>query len=191
MDNAKLVMLDDDLSFAKRDGDGKHFHVCNEIELRAMFEKLDEVLDRYAHAGVCERFMSQHRPREFQLNTKYLNLLACNLALFPTPQPRARTLVCEDIDINLQLLTQGYQNILLTEWCQSNVPNASGGCSTYRTDEVRKESQEQLEKNFPGIVETLDRSEGSPRMNRISWSLAIKQGRRRFPRVIRFPRIQK
>lgn len=168
----KLVMLDDDLEFWERNSEGTKFFRTDDISL--MLHNIQVMLDEYAHGGVCEKYMSQTRPRTASFNGRYYHLLAYNTSLWPH-EFRARVEVGEDHDINLQLLTAGRSNFIITEWANADRPYASGGCSTWRTTDLELREANKLSTLFPGLVKVVQ-IPGRPCKIQIAWKKAAKQG---------------
>jgi hypothetical protein len=178
-----LVMLDDDLTFyARQAGEPPTFGRAEPPQLRAMLDQVAVMLGQYAHGGVADRFMWQSRPLHTQFNKRYTHVLCYNTTLFPKPPPRYRTETAEDIDLCLQLLLLGKSSFLLTDWAQSDVPWAPGGCSSWRTPELSDDSICQLARYFPDIVliggeSSPTRGRGTPGFKfRIRWHEAAKRG---------------
>lgn len=172
-DDPKLVMMDDDLVFYARNDDGKKF--LRTVALTDMMSALDRCLELFAHGGVTEKFMSQTKKRGYIRNARYYHILAYNLSMFPTPHPRARVEVGEDHDMNLQLLTSGRPNFVLTEWANSDKPYAPGGCAIWRNPALELLEARRLAQYFPTIVKVVE-FPGKPCRLRISWSEATRIG---------------
>lgn len=169
----KLVLLDDDLMFYERSVDGSKFPKTTNISRLLLV--IEQMLENFAHGGVTEKFMSQTKPRNYIRNARYYHVLAYNLAKFPDPQPRARVLVGEDHDINLQLLTRGCPNFVLTEWANADRPYAKGGCSTWRNPALELQEADKLAALFPTIVRVVKFPDKPCRL-RIQWTEAARIG---------------
>jgi len=55
----------------------------------------------------------------------------------------------EDIYFNLELLTRGYPNAIMEEFCYFQRYNKPGGCSSFRTRQMEDDCAEKLNKKFP------------------------------------------
>jgi len=177
----KLVMLDDDLEIYARQPDNKWPKATN-TELRRLFSTVGTMLDTYAHGGVCDKFMSQHRPTTYQRNQRYYHIDAFNTALFPNPKPRYRCEGSEDMDMNLQLLKLGRPNFLLTQWAHADKAWAEGGCSVWRTPTSSELIQRKLAALHPDVIKLVQpkrdmKSHGNPSFSmRINWRKAAEIG---------------
>jgi hypothetical protein len=168
-DDPKVLMLDDDLRFYARLTNGK-FVEAEPQQVAAMASAIDTFLDTFAHGGIAAKFMSNTSPRGHVENAKYYHVLAYNKTLMPDPAPTFRTEVGEDHDMNLQLLTRGYPNFVLTEYANDDKERASGGCQTWRTDELELAEAVRLRDFFPDFV-TLN-----GRRPKIAWKRAYAYG---------------
>ena len=64
-----------------------------------------------------------------------------------------RTLVSERVDVNLQLLSRGYENRVFSKYCLcTSETSASGGCEVYRDVNNHNKSQKDLANLWPGII---------------------------------------
>lgn len=166
----KFAMLDDDLTFYKRTKDGKLFRPITGEALRAMFKVIEAYLDSFAHLGLTDKFMSQTKPRGCCHNGRFTHLLAYNKRLFPAVHPTFRVEVCEEHDVNLQLLLAGKASVVLTEYSKGESPRAPGGCNTWRHQALEEKACKKMESLFPGLV----KADGIK--IRVNWRGAAKQG---------------
>jgi hypothetical protein len=151
----KFVMLDDDLTFYKRQEDGR-FNKATPEQTEEMFDEIELKLYSFAHVGVCDKFMSHTQPREYITNGRYNQVMAYNLTNFPIPFPKFRVEVGEEQDFNLQLLSKRCESCILTEWSKSAQPYTGGGCSTWRTAEVELQAHKKVVELWPGICSLKD-----------------------------------
>ena len=150
---SKFIVPDDDCVFFTRSKDGKKFARASREELSLMIKAVELALHTHAHVGVISRFMGNTKERHYSLNQRYLKFAAYNTDLFPSPWPKFRLSVYEDIDFQLQLATAGKESFILTEYAVDDRKQyAPGGCQRYRTPEVEKQQFEKLAKLWPGIV---------------------------------------
>ena len=69
-------------------------------------------------------------------------------------------LMPEDFYVTLQLLTNGYQNVIFNHArVNPSATNAKGGCETYRTIENHNRGQEILAEKFPDFVEVYEKEQ--------------------------------
>jgi len=148
--SGKIVMLDDDLTFYTRNPIGS-FRKAVPANVEVLFEEIERTLDYYTHVSIIDKFMSNMKSRDRIYNGRYFQVLGYNLHNFPHPRPRFRVEVQEDIDMNLQLLSQGHYSCVLTEWAKSSRAYAVGGCSEWRTPSVELEALQKMCELWPGI----------------------------------------
>ena len=151
----KFCQLDDDLTFYKRLEAG-NFVKATPDDVELMFDEIETKLDSYAHVGVVDKFMSHLQPRDFISNARYNQVLAYNTKLFPVPHPKFRVALGEEQDFNLQLLSQGRESCILTEWSKSTTNYAEGGCAQWRTAEIELAAHKEMVDLWPGIVTLRD-----------------------------------
>lgn len=173
----KVIMLDDDLQFYKRDLDGSRFSPISQDQTNEMIESIVDYLDRYPMVGLTDKFMSHTRPRNFVECSRFNQVLGFNRELLPSPWPTFRIPHDEEHDVHLQLLTRGCKTAVLTEFTKSDRPNSPGGCSDWRNAEVLKEVHTALVQLWPGIVTiTEDPKQEKPNRARYNWREAKRVG---------------
>ena len=69
--------------------------------------------------------------------------------------------ISENIHFNLELLTKGYPNAIMEEFCYYQKYNKDGGCSAFRTQQMEDECAKKLNKKFPKYY-TIDYSKPKP-----------------------------
>jgi hypothetical protein len=62
----------------------------------------------------------------------------------------------EDVNFNLELLTRGYSNAVLDEFCYMQKFNAKGGVNNIRTQKLADDSIKKMNKKFPRYYTILD-----------------------------------
>lgn len=183
----KVIMMDDDLRFCtRRDDDHTKFRPSDASDVLAMFQKLWDTLDEYAHAGVISREGGNRIEQSpYVFNTRMMRILG-----YHCPSVRAagarfdRIITKQDFDMTLQLLRAGYVNALLTEYCHDQPgSNTSGGCSAYRSPEVMEKSARKLAELHPGLVKVVTKETktawgGGVRTDvQIQWKRAFNAGK--------------
>jgi hypothetical protein len=168
----KVIMMDDDLRFYKLTEDGMKFPPTSRADTEKMIADICEYLDGYSMVGLTDKFMSQTKPRLYVECQRFNQVLGFNRDLLPDPWPQFRLLNDEEHDVHLQLLTKGYRTAVSTEWSKSDIPNATGGCSDWRNDEVLKEAHDQLLEWWPTIVTI----KPNPNRARYNWKEAKRMG---------------
>ncbi len=170
----KVFMIDDDIKFYTYNQElDKHVRVDYTC-MYSLYVHVFENLEEYAHIGFPDRFMVHTRTRPYENNKRYLKAVGLNSELFPEPPPRYRLPVSEDIDFNLQLMTRGFPNLILTEWAvDDNAQYADGGCQRYRTQEMEKQCCLTMKNLWPEYCSYTVDKEGTHRM-RVQWKKASR-----------------
>ena len=60
--------------------------------------------------------------------------------------------ISEDVHLNLELLSRGYSNAIMEEFCIKQISNKEGGCRTYRTQQLEDKCFKKLHEKFPKWV---------------------------------------
>jgi hypothetical protein len=92
--------------------------------------------------------------------------------------------VMEDFHIALTLLEQGYENVVLNNWCHNQAGSGkAGGCSHFRTAEVQTRNADRLSELHPGVVNVVRKTTksawgGGERTDvRVLWKKALNARR--------------
>jgi hypothetical protein len=169
----KLVMLDDDQTFYARQPDGR-FSKSSSREIRAMFKWFDSALDRYAHAGIVDKFMSNTTPRGEVLSRRYNGVLGYNTDKFKKPYPKFRIPVSEEHDVHLQLAAQGFPPIVSCEYSKGTTYYNPGGCTDERSRRSEAEGHKLFASLWPDLVKVVPhKSSISGLAIRVRWSKAV------------------
>lgn len=183
-DDKKVLMLDDDLSFAvRRKDDPTKFKNAAPADIQRMLTAIDKALDKYAHVGLCSR-EGGNRVTTNQEATRMSRVLAYNFATVPADVQFDRVLLPEDFDVTLQMLYRGLPNLVLAGWCH-NQPgsNTAGGCSEYRTIAVHNEAMQHFGTLHPQVVKIVEKQTktswgGQARLDaHVQWKKALAMGR--------------
>lgn len=169
----KILMLDDDLVFRKRNDEGK-FLRAEPGELPDLINTLADLLEDHAHVGILDEFMSHTQPRVAKYHGRYNQVLGYNLRLFPDIWPSFRIEINEEHDFHLQLGAAGLAPAISCEWTKSSKPYSAGGCAVWRTPEVEREGHEALARNFPDLVTVVPAKSLSGWGIRVKWKDAIR-----------------
>lgn len=179
----KIMMLDDDLVFSVRKAVNRIFEgvqrpsndrwkaeVRRRPELAQLrpalptdvdkiLQRVERLLDFYAHVGIGPRYMNQQHPGELLFNTKATHALGYQVDTVFKACKLGQVDRFEDLDYTLQLLRAGHQNAV-TVWAAVNEPhgyNAPGGVSLYRTAKAIDAGARKLAALHPGLVRVVDR----------------------------------
>lgn len=152
-----MCMLDDDITFQKRNLKGKILNATSGQVLRA-FENLLNNLTEYVHAGIATRSMDYDNPKHFKVNGRMMHVLGyCIPKVFELEcyftKDVAKNFSMDDFHMTLQLLEKGASNIIdLNNRISPSSSNSKGGASLWRTLESHNSSAKQLERNHPKFV---------------------------------------
>lgn len=184
----KVVMLDDDLVFARRRSDDPtKFIGATDIDIVEMFKAIEHRLDSYSMVGVAGREGANRNIEPYVENTRLMRVLGYRADILKELGIRATVAdVMNDFGVVLELLTRGLA-VLNINWIvqNQNGSDTSGGCSTYRTPEVQTAAAQALHDRFPQFVKIVQKETktawgGKPRTDVIiQWKEAYKDGLRR------------
>lgn len=162
----KLIMLDDDLIFLRRKDQGAwNLARCSPNDTKALFFLVEELLDVFPQVGVSPRqgnnrffpetLVTCNRVTNFHgYDTKIMREAGIKFhdPMFPA------TFTMEDFHVSLSLLSQGYQNAIVTDfaWDQHG-SNSAGGCALYRTADTQRQSAQLLAARHPGLVRVTEK----------------------------------
>ncbi len=154
----KVVMLDDDLKFAKRLPDGK-LTPADKTAVNSMLFIVEKQLEYYAHGAVSCREGNNRVTEAMTLIGRPLRLLSYNRTMVKKAECRFRLKVMEDFDMTLQLLRKGCKNFIIWDYCHDQCigSGAPGGCSGYRTPAVQAQAAHDLAKLHPGFVKVVEK----------------------------------
>lgn len=157
----KVCMMDDDLRFFKRRKDDRtKFSDAYEEDVADMLDSIEHQLSYFAAVGVCPREGGNRYPDKFYNNVRLLRVLAYDTIILTTQGIRFNDMeVMEDFYVALSLLTKGYPNMMLSDWCHNQRgSNERGGCSQYRTMQMQRDAALLLESRFPKFVKTVTKT---------------------------------
>jgi hypothetical protein len=186
--DGRLLMLDDDLTFAiRRNDDPTKFRTPTDNEIRHMLADIDMELDKHIHVAVAPREGGNRRTDNYVLNTRALRALA-----FDTEKLRSLGVrfddaeLMEDFTVQLRLLLLGHPHQTINWMVQNQAgSNLAGGCSTYRTMESQSKAAHALKERFPEFVNIVQKQTktawgGQAREDVIiQWKAAYAEGLRR------------
>lgn len=178
----RVVMLDDDLIFARRrTDDPTKFARATDADVVALFDKLNTLLGTYAHVTVAPRDGANRRTDPLVTVGRAMRVLgyqrgavAASGACFADGG-----LMC-DFHMTLALLRRGLPNAIVNDYVNDQVGGSDtpGGCSTYRTPAVQQQAAVNLRnmhRQFVTVVEKTTKTSwgGGTRTDvRIQWKKA-------------------
>ncbi len=162
----KIVMFDDDLRFSVRVSNlDVRLRQATHVDLEDQLTLLEEQLESYAHCGWSMR-QGNNTKREggWSQNARMCYVLAYDCGLLVTMENRkeielGRIETREDMDLTLQLLRAGFDNIVNYDIAADQVGGyaAKGGCSSQRTLESSNADAYRLAELHPGLVKVVDK----------------------------------
>lgn len=187
----KLCMLDDDLSFHVCDTKtGKYRSARNEpMEVVRGFQRLEELLDVYAHGGIAMKLGSNRFkfPGVAVFNTRACRAIAFRASILKQHWPHTKfgkVAVQDDFHATLTLMELGYENAIVTCIVQEQTggSGSAGGASTYRDMAYHAASVHTLKQLHPEFVRIVEKNtttawKGEARIDVVcSWKKAIQYG---------------
>jgi hypothetical protein len=163
-----ILMLDDDMRFYKRPDMSKPGLVKSTPgQVRAMLDKMAgfSMLPNFFACGLSARQGNNHIDKRWIDNTRMMNAYAINVTALRKEKVKfSETQVMEDFWVTLNMLTRGYKNRVLYEFCwNQNGSNDSGGCSSYRTAKVQAGAAMKLHREFPDFVKLVTKTAIAPK----------------------------
>jgi hypothetical protein len=176
-----IVMLDDDLIFAKRRKDDPTKLLPQTAkDNEAMFKAIEKQFKTHEHVGITARDGANRHTEPVMYATRMMRVLGYNLDLFKGASLSfARIPLMEDFDVTLQLLRWGHPNAVLTNFTNDQgSSNAPGGCSLYRTPALQEEAANMLAAHHPNFVKVVAKPDkggwGGERIDvQIAWKKAL------------------
>ena len=175
----KIIMLDDDLSFATRvSPDDWHLRPIQGEELISEFERIEEKLSPdFPHVGFGMRQNNNQESGGWKSPARMLTALGYYLPIV-TKCKWDLVELREDNCVTLQLLLMGHPNAVWTGTVVEPRFDTPGGCRTYRTIEMSNAEAEKLAALFPGYVSLRKNYKASvPRLEvTCHWQKALQDG---------------
>lgn len=166
----KILMLDDDLRFARRKRLSPKsaenlppfqftLESATERDVDWAFTQIEKALDKYVHVGMSARQGNNNLTDDWRWreNTRMMYALGYQTKKVRRHCKLGRIQHREDMELCLQLLTQGFPNKSLLEVCVDQVYNSKGGASEERSVEASNADAEKLAKMYPGLVKVTER----------------------------------
>ncbi len=176
----KIIMLDDDLTFATRISKNETgLRPIQGNELIPEFERIEDKLGpEYPHVGFGSRQGNNHESGDWKSPAR----MQCTLGYYLPIVAKCRwdlVVLRSDYCMTLQLLLMGHPNAVWTGTVVDQRYDTPGGCSTYRTTEMSNAEAEKLAALFPGYVSVRRKNyKGSvPRLEvTCQWKKALQDG---------------
>lgn len=155
-----MVQFDDDLEFAiRRYRDNGKISQCKPTidETDYWLKELANMLENCVHAGFSARQFNNAKPPGWVRNSRMMYSLGYRPKTVKQECELGRIETREDMDITLQLLKKGYENMVCSEFCHDQIYNSSGGCSLQRTVDASNADAEKLAELHPGLVRVTEK----------------------------------
>jgi hypothetical protein len=178
----KIVMFDDDLTFATRKAEGDTgLRPIAGDELGAEIQRLEEKLGpEYPHVGFGPRLMNNQMAAGWKSPSRMMYSLCYYLPIVVRECELGRIETREDMDLTLQLLRKGYPNAVwnatVNEQSQYDAP---GGATDERTIARSNADAHRLAELHPGYVrvQNKDYTTSVPRKEVVCyWARALRDG---------------
>ncbi len=181
----RLVVLDDDVAFATFqpiDGAKPDFPKATGALLTRLIDLWLSLLTPEMPAASMNSILRRTQPQLLSFSKPLTWCYAYHIPHFAAhpehrfykgPEIEAHC----DLNISLQLLTDGYMVALLNALIMVTQPNNPGGCSTYRDDECWRLSTEYLLRHYPTIVRPMPKKVEGGQAMRVAWKKAFNYER--------------
>lgn len=158
----KILMLDDDLRFARRaydDNEGFTLKEAKSKDVEWALVMVARKLGHLAHVGIGARQGNNNiKEHLWKRNTRMMYALGYNIPMLKEAGVKfGRIEHREDMDYTLQLLRKGYANAVLVDVTVDQSYNNKGGASLQRTVEASNADAEKLAKLHPGFVKVVEK----------------------------------
>ena len=166
----KVWVIDDLCKFMKRTIiDGKPtYEKVTDAGFQALYDTVSNYLDRYAQAGISAHYGNNRCLADtatvgraystYGIRTDIME--RANIRFDAMYRDNPAHIQMEDFYITLDMLTKGYANIIIYNYCFQYQHNHVGGNSTHRTLTTHGDSAIELHRRFPKFVR-LVRKQGS------------------------------
>lgn len=183
-----LVMMDDDLSFAKRRvDDPTKFMNISAKGSEAMLKDLEKLLLKHAHGGILGREGGNRITERVVYNHRTCRVIGFNVPMVRAAMKGSRLFgdvpVQDDFHATLTLLRKGLKNAVLCSYVNNQRGSGTeGGASVYRTMAVHNDSVETLRLRHPAFVRVVEKQTkvawgGQARNDVIvAWKKAYEEG---------------
>lgn len=157
-----VFMLDDDMGFFRRHPDSMKLYKCDEWDLDEMFEQLYGWLTLHPDTpvvGLSARQGNNNVKFNYVSATRQMNFHGIHVPQFTGLGLRMDGMpVMEDFHMLLTMLTKGYANKVLYDFCWNQTGSgAEGGCSLYRDNELQATCAHRLKEDFQEFVTIVEK----------------------------------
>lgn len=151
-----VLLCDDDFTFFKRkQADMPQLVAMEDHDWDILFHEVNKLFtddSRLYGVGISMRQGNNRLLPEGNRNTRLNGCIIYKRDIFLAAE-HDRVNPMNDFDVNLQLLRQGYNNHLISQYCYNQPGTQSpGGSSDYRTEETQAKAAHRLAELHPGFV---------------------------------------
>jgi hypothetical protein len=186
----KIIMMDDDLTFAcrgKRTDNPLYLSPMDDASLHNAITWMWDGLDDYHLVGLGAREGNNRKPEPEEKCCRMMRAWGLRIDTFRKHKFDFTRINCmEDFDVILQFLTHGYENIVSNVFVTNQAgSNTAGGCQTYRTLEVQGEAAKTLASLYPEFVKVVEKETktawgGGKRLDvNVQWKKAYASSQRK------------
>lgn len=184
----KLVMMDDDLVFSLRKSEDPVQTALRKAEkddadLHTFLCEMEARLDQYAHVGMSPRQGNNRVEEHWKEVARMIYVFGFRADVAREKIEFNRVECREDMDYTLQLLKQGYKNVVGFRAAADQLKfDAPGGCKSERSIEHSNAQADLLAELHPGLVKVIEKAYKAsvPRKEVIvQWKKAYEEGLRR------------
>lgn len=160
-----LVMMDDDLSFHRRDKKLRQLktHSCYPlIPFRKTGEDFNAMIhdmlvkmkkENLAHVAVSAREGNNRTTESWGYNERYMRFVMFDRKILGDYFYKDELCGCEDFEMALQLITTGHPSAICYNYAQGQrTSNMKGGLSEYRDIAFHNRAMSRLNKLYPSVV---------------------------------------
>ena len=153
--NAKILFLDDDLNFFKREKNTKKLKKCTEKEFIQLYEWfLNTINQGYPMVGLSSRQGNNYFEGNYEYLVRIMTVYALDVEMLKKLNIRFDEMeLMEDFNVALTLIRNGFLTVINTEFAfGQKSSHAKGGCSEYRTAERQSQNARMLVKKHKPFV---------------------------------------
>lgn len=160
-DTDKLIILDDDLTFARRrEDDPTKFRPCTAEDIEQLWTTCFLALDHYAHGAIATREGGNRNTDDYKFNSRAIRAHIFRVDILKREGITLNgTKFMSDFDTTLNLLEAGYGNIIINQWVTNQAgSNTEGGCSETRTLADLADAAYELHDRHPRFVKVVKKT---------------------------------
>lgn len=157
----KVVMMDDDLTFAvRREDEPDKFRPAKATDITEMLRRLSSLLDTYGHASIAMREGGNRQTKPVLHCSRVARVIAYRKkAYFASGADFRNSTVMDDFEVTLHMLTRGWKSAILNTHVQNQRSSgAPGGASLYRDLAMHADAARKLASRYPKFVKAVQKT---------------------------------